>query len=252
MIGNLKRVNRPVRTWRATLPAPCTAGERGTCELHVGQPTWPATITVQAVTVLRAGKASGRATPPQSIVLRDATKGRVVRIPFPAPARTGEHMLCVLINGVHVTGSPLPLVVHAGRPAAHMCSLVGMAGGALRAACAGIAGEPIRFGVALADRHGNRCDPAHASEALAHVRTVVSLREGEGSYLPTEPASLPCERCDVSVDLAKGKAGLLAVSIVRWRAGTYEARLALGDEPIPGAMAVHVAKPPKALRPSSK
>ena len=120
------------RTWRVALSdEPCIAGSEGIVVLTCGQPVWPTCISIQAIPTEQSRKKGVRAGAVRTVTLRDSSKGRVLKLRFPAPERAAQHLVAVAINGVHVLGSPLPLQVLAGTAEASRCTLRGMADGML-------------------------------------------------------------------------------------------------------------------------
>ena len=189
------------RTWLITgLGAPCVAGKVASVVLRVGQPVWPATLVLQVAPLHVCGRGASR---PQhdgeqlvttSQLQQAVAKGQPLDARFGPCCVSGPHLLCVLLNGAHVGGSPIEVRVAAAVPLARACTVHGPGRtGKLRTSCVGVAGGAIRFRVVLRDRHGNAvadevaCDVA----ALRGLSASLSLRAGSAADCHSKYGSGP-------------------------------------------------------------
>ena len=241
--------------------------------LRVGQPVWPAVLVFHL-----CGRGASR---PQhdgeqlvttSQLQQAVAKGQPLDARFGPCCVSGPHLLCVLLNGAHVGGSPIEVRVAAAVPLARACTVHGPGRtGKLRTSCVGVAGGAIRFRVVLRDRHGNAvadevaCDVA----ALRGLSASLSLRAGSAAdchskygsgpdWLPRGRAAEEVAGAEAEAEaeaaagegaevaevgpcvVAAGQGGALCVTVVCRRAGVYDARLQLHGAPVGETMVVHV------------
>lgn len=239
------------RTWRVSSTATCCAGGALTCLVHIGQPVWPALVTLR---LLEDGKKARPGAPHQVFRIKDLAKGRATRLSYGAVTRAGAHLLEVALNGSPVVGSPLRVEVAPAEVHAPACTFIGMGRGRLSRACAGAAGEPILFRLRLRDRFANRCD-AICSIAAAHATAIESILVLPGGptcgmeahpvlfeYVPPPAearAGLVPECCTVGADL--NMPGELILSMLRWRAGVHAVRVSISGSAVPGEVMAHVS-----------
>ena len=217
--------------------------------LRVGQPVWPAVLVFQ-VAPLHDDRSrpqhDGEQLVTTSQLQQAVAKGQPLDARFGPCCVSGPHLLSVLLNGVHVCGSPVEVRVAAAVPHAQACTVHGPGRtGKLRTSCVGVAGGAIRFRVVLRDRYGN----ALADEVACHPATLqglsvfLSLRAGSAAgYAKAEAeAGEAAEAAEVgSCVVAAGQGGELCVTVVCCRTGVYDARLQLHGAPVGETMAVHV------------
>lgn len=201
------------RTWRISSAAEPTAGGEGVLTLHVGQPVAQASLLISALPLRR--KVGSDPSPDEhlehTVHLRaPVVKGATKTLKYGPVCRAGAHVVAVTLNGAHVIGSPLHILVHPAAAEARMCELrpygakqqggVARGGGAGAGKKAGgvqmqhgVATSDIVLGVQLRDRFGNKCATASAAEVAhdlaANLRVMVQRQHAPSDGMET-PASL--------------------------------------------------------------
>ena len=132
------------RTWLVTgLGEPCVAGKVGSVVLRVGQPVSLGTLVFQLAPLHDGQVASRPRHDGEQLVTTSqlpevVTKGQPLDARFGPCCVSGPHLLCVLLNGAHVGGSPIAVGVAAAVPHARHARSMGPGG---RANCARAASE---------------------------------------------------------------------------------------------------------------
>ena len=126
--------------------------------LHCGQPASPASLLISVVPLRRRqtdAAADERLEHFVTLKPGSATKGSTRTLKYGPVCRAGAHIVCVTLNGAHVVGSPLNVLVAPSVPDASQCELrPQIRGGGGRAPAGGM----------------------HTSEAVATNEVVVGLQ----------------------------------------------------------------------------
>ena len=236
------------------------AGKVGSVVLRVGQPVSPGTLVFQLAPLHDGQVASrprhdGEQLVTTSQLPQAVTKGQPLDARFGPCCVSGPHLLCVLLNGAHVGGSPIAVRIAAAVPHAPACTVHGPGRtGKLRTSCDGVAGGATRFCVVLRDRYGNAVADQVACDvtALRGLSASLSLRadseadcdgecsSGPDSWLPRGRTAEEVAEVEAEAEVSAGQGGALIVTVVCRRAGVYDVRLQLYGEPVGETMAVHV------------
>ena len=191
------------RTWRISSAAEPSAGSEGTIMLHCGQPVSSKTPLLISVMPLRRRPGSEQSPDERlehSLALpRDPLpKGATRTVKYGPVCRAGAHVVWVTLNGAHVIGSPLQVVVSPGSAEASACELrvLGSNGVPRLPGAGGVsttiadATKELSIVLQLRDRYGNRCTPSQAreiaemSEDPAAIAILVVRRAASSASLP--------------------------------------------------------------------
>ena len=249
------------RTWRVSSGA-AIAGEESTLKLTCGQVTAARLprLVVQVSSLESYDRAQESVSFRRALTIHNAVKGEERAIKFGPITAAGGHLLSVTIDGAHVMGSPLQLVIHPAAPDAAHCDLRPLRKPGR--ACGGPACEPIVFAATLRDRWWNVNTLAQAQAAMAAGRLAASVRKrpstppeaarigvvpGASAGPPVSPTAVGtagvADRVGGHVEVRFGVSvleGLITVTVTAAVAAAYEVALFLDGRPFKAPVAVHV------------
>ena len=203
------------RTWRISNTFDPTAGGEGCVTLHCGQPLRsPASLLMFVMPLRRRGKPSPDERLEKSITLQPMAKNASKALRYGPICRAGAHIVCVSLNGAHVVGSPLHVLVTPNTMEPTMSELrPSPSASGSRSDARGDATREIVVWLQLRDRYGNRCTREAAAELVERGELEVSV-----TRLANVDGSNPEQEAGYPTALAPAAGTDAAAGVVTWAA----------------------------------